>query len=91
LREQNPAGAAERSTQRMAAFTRWPSWYHLPTGHRQRKHRTLVSVHHNDRRTRTSARTITYPQLTYRLTIVFLSAGISGIGIGETIAKFIGG
>lgn len=91
MREQNASGAQERSSKRMVALTRWPEWYYLPIGNRQRKHSSIASLYRHDRRTRTSPRSITYSQLTYRLTVVFLSAGISGIGIGQIAVKLIGG
>lgn len=90
MREQNASGAQKRSSKRMAFVTSWPSWYHLSIGHGQRANSFVAGIHSNDRRTRTSPRTLTYPQLTYRLSVVFLSAGVSGIGIGEAVAKLIG-
>lgn len=90
MREQNALGAPKRSSKRMVFATSWPSWYHVSISHRQRTTSVAAGIHRNDRRTRTSPRTLTYPQLTYRLSVVFLSAGVSGIGIGEAVAKLIG-
>lgn len=87
----NATRTQKRVSKRMATLTRWPSWYHLPTDNGGNKPRVAISVYRNDRRTRISARAISNQEFAYRLTVTFTSAGITGIGIGQCIAKFFGG
>lgn len=86
----NASREKKRFSQRMDIIVSWPSWYRLSNDNRQRKYSPIARMHSNDRRSRTSPCIITYSQFTYRITVVFLSAGLFGIGIGETITKLIG-
>lgn len=90
MREQNATGTKKRIGERMAALTRWPRWYRISAIDRQSKHRTANGVYHNDRPTNAGPLIFSYSQFANYLTVIFLSAGVSGIGIGEIIIRLRG-
>lgn len=75
----------------MDLVTRWPSWYRLPIDNGQRKYRSVISFHGDDRNAWIGPYTLTDSEFAYRIAVIISSAGVTGIGIGQVIAKLFGG
>lgn len=69
----------------------WFSRNGISTVNTQRESRSPTSFYGYDRCTRSCQYYFTYKEFADRIAIIFISAGTFGAGLGQCLARFIGG
>jgi len=70
---------------------RWVDRYWLSTDNEQRQYRSADYFYSNDRGTGADANYVTSEEFTYRVAVIFTSAGTFGVGVGQCLSKLISG